>query len=55
MDERTAWDIYFATLVGWQFHPGSRRDGSVPLTVPECAEIADLMLAVRRAKWDGEQ
>jgi len=39
-------DLYFATLVGWQYHPGNRRDG-VYLSIDECAEISLEMMKKR--------
>lgn len=36
--------MYFASVVAMQFHPG-RKD---PLSIEECARVADEMLAERR-------
>lgn len=33
-------DLYFATILGMQYHPGSGTRGHVPLSIEECAEIA---------------
>jgi len=52
-------DFYFASIVGWQYHPGNRRDG-VFLSLDECAQIAEQMLRVRNKRfgeleWPGQQ
>ena len=44
MDE---WDIYFATIVGMQLHPGYTREGTEPLTIEQCAQLADKMMEVK--------
>lgn len=51
MDEKLAFDVYFSTLVGWQFHPGASRDGAVRLSLEECADMALRMLNIRRQVW----
>lgn len=40
-------DIYFASIVGFQFHPGAARQGHEPLTLRECAEIAAQCVVLR--------
>lgn len=46
-----AWDIYFGSITSLaRFHPGSARDRA-PLTIKECAEAADEMLAERDARF----
>lgn len=40
MDDAVVWYWSFNTVVGWQYHPGRK----CPLSVPECAEVADAML-----------
>lgn len=53
-------DLYFSAVVGWQYHPGNRRDG-VFLSLDECAQIAVQMILVRNKYlkgddlWLGEQ
>lgn len=46
-------DLYFATVVGWQCHPGAGRNGHTPLTIAECAELALQMMRVRNAVLSG--
>lgn len=45
-EERRAWDWYYMTLVGWQFHPGNRKEPQLDLT--EAAYLATEMVEVRR-------
>ena len=40
----TAWQLYFATLVGMAMHPGYSREGMHRPTLEECAEMADRMV-----------
>lgn len=37
------WDLYFATLAGWTFHPGYSREGTERPTMQDCKDIADIM------------
>ncbi len=48
MDDKTAWDIYFAGLVAMTIHPGFQRPDTVKPTLEQCAEMADQMLKYRR-------
>jgi len=52
----TRWELYFMTIVGWQFHPGYLKNPEMRLSVEESASIADKMvrLTEERKKWDGE-
>lgn len=53
-------DLYFSAVVGWQYHPGNRRDGAF-LSLDECAQIAIQMIRVRNQylleneSWHGVQ
>lgn len=51
------WDLYFAQLVAWRLHPGYLRDGAKPLSIEECAKLADEMFSVRQERmlWRSEQ
>lgn len=40
-------DLYFASVVSMQFHPGAGTRGHVPLTPVQCAEIAMDMVRIR--------
>lgn len=52
----TAWELYFLTIVGWQYHPGYCRDESKRMTLEQCADLANDMMEVAD-KWQqhGEQ
>lgn len=44
--QKTEWAMYFATIVGMQLHPGYSRENVTALTLEECAEMADKMMAL---------
>lgn len=50
--ESSLWAMYFATVAGWQFHPGNTKgqpdkfDNTFNLA--DCAVIADMMLIIHR-------
>jgi len=48
MNEQLAWDIYFSTIMGMQFHPGYNRENATPLTVEQAAKLATEMILERR-------
>lgn len=41
------WDLFFMTVVGWQFHPGYLREGAEALSLEECALLADEMVRLK--------
>jgi hypothetical protein len=53
-DEKAAWDIYFAEVVGWTFHPGYFRENATKPSLIECAHIADEMVFARRERFKNE-
>lgn len=47
-DEIVAFDMYFATIVGMNEHPGKNRENGHKLTIEGCAGKALAMLIERR-------
>ncbi len=54
MDEKTAWDIYFASICSFKFHPRNEGKHADQTHVDHAAMVADKMLVERRKRWDGE-
>jgi len=48
-DEYNTFDIYFATIVGMNNHPGQKRDPVQRISINDCAKQALEMIGVRRA------
>lgn len=49
MEKDARWCLFFASVAGMVFHPGNaRRDD--PLTISDCARLADLMLLEYEAR-----
>lgn len=58
MDLQTAWAMYFAGIVAFQYHPRNNPEARMPIT--ECARVADEMMEehhkrMRGAIWVGWQ
>ncbi len=54
MTEKEAWDMYYASIVGWTFHPGNTLELQDHLDL--CTYIVDRMIEKRRTRWpDGQQ
>lgn len=58
MDLQTAWAMYFAGIVSFQYHPRNEEAERKPIA--DCARIADEMLEehkkrLRGAQWVGWQ
>lgn len=50
MNDQTIWDDFFCTLVGWTTHPGYNRENATPLTIEQCADMADEMMRIRNER-----
>lgn len=53
-ERRIAFDIYFASVMGMNLHPGTTRDENKPKSVAECRLLAESMLAQRDAVFPPE-
>lgn len=54
-DEK-AWVLFYTSIMGWQYHPGYNKEGTMRLTTRQAADLADQMLAefqARREQWAG--
>lgn len=47
-DERIPFDMYFASVVAMQYHPGAGTKEHEKLSLPECRDVALEMIAIRR-------
>lgn len=47
-NENITFDLYFASIVSMQFHPGAGTKDHKALTLQECADKAMQMLNIRR-------
>lgn len=54
-DERITFDMYFASLMSMQVHPGAGTKEHRPLTMAECRDMALQMVAMRRGVIAGEE
>jgi hypothetical protein len=45
------WDLYFASIIGMNLHPGNNRDNATKMTLKECGDLADQMLAERERRF----
>lgn len=51
--DQMAWDMFFANLVGIQYHPANPIESRQPLE--ELADIVDLMMEVRTCRFLARQ
>lgn len=47
---RSAWDMYYSSVVSMSLHPGTTRDSTIPRDRAQCADIADEMMRERDAR-----
>jgi len=48
--EQFIWDIYFAQIAGFQFHPRNEIK-DLRATLEKCADTCDIMIEIRRERW----
>jgi len=48
--EQLVWDIYFAQIAGFQFHPRNEIK-DLRATLEKCADTCDVMIEIRRERW----
>lgn len=48
--EMLIWDVYFAQISGFQFHPRNEIK-DLEKTLEKCADVCDLMIKFRRERW----
>lgn len=57
-DPTFLWALYFAQIAGINHHPGSGTKEHKKLTLEECADLADSMLAITKLRredlWPSE-
>lgn len=54
-DEALTYDMYFASVVTMQMHPGAGTKEHRKLTLAECSDVACQMLEIRRTVVTGEE
>jgi hypothetical protein len=54
-DEHCPFDIYFASLMSMQVHPGAGTKEHRKLTISECRDMALEMINTRRALVAGQE
>ena len=52
LDDRTAWDVYFASICSFRFHPRNDGGKSDVENVEFAATVADMMLEMRRERFE---
>lgn len=51
-DEKLSFDVYFASVVSMQYHPGAGTKKHARLTLKECRDVALQMIEIKRAVGD---
>lgn len=46
------WAMFFSAIAGWRYHPGAGTRGHEPLSLEQCADVADQMLELARKRED---
>ena len=54
-DERVSFDVYFASLMSMQMHPGAGTKEHQKLTLEDCRDVALQMIEIRRGVIAGKE
>lgn len=52
MNQEHIWALYYMTIMGWQYHPGYKKDEKArQIDIGQAAEVADTMLLEHNRRW----
>jgi hypothetical protein len=55
LEERVAFDMYFASISSMQLHPGAGTKDHHQLTLEECRDMALRMFELRKSVMSGQE